>query len=65
MLFDIVEVREQAQRYLEAMYGKAVWIRKPDGFSNVVERWIFAVATCNASVGEECIKEIESFRSIR
>lgn len=65
MLFDIVEVRQQAQRYLEAMHGKAVWMRKPDSFDSPLERWVWAVATCNASIGENCITEIESFRSGR
>ena len=54
-------VRVQARRYLEARYGDAVWFRAPETFENVLERWIWAVASgAEGTLGEECIAAIET-----
>lgn len=53
-------VRTQAQRYLEARYGKDVWYRAPETFANTLERWIWAVASDAAGLAEECIAAIEA-----
>lgn len=54
-------VRGQARRYLEARYGGAVWFKAPETIDNVLERWIWAVASdCEDTVGEECIAAIEA-----
>lgn len=53
-------VREQARRYMEARFGKNVWFKAPETFGNVLERWIWSVASsAEDSVGEECIQAIE------
>lgn len=51
--------RDQARRYLEARYGKNVWFRAPETFGNVLERWIWAVASGAAELAEECMTLIE------
>ena len=56
---ELAAVRQQAQRYLEARYGKAVWYRAPETFVNMLERWIWAVASDSAGLAEECITAIE------
>jgi hypothetical protein len=54
-------VREQATRYLLAVYGKNVWYRAPETFENVLERWIWAVSSgAEATLGEDCMKVIEA-----
>jgi hypothetical protein len=52
--------RDHACRYLEARYGKSVWFLAPETFSNVLERWIWAVANNLPVVAEACIVDIES-----
>lgn len=51
--------RKQAQRYLEARYGKDVWYRAPETFDNTLERWIWAVASDVPELAEKCIAAIE------
>lgn len=53
------QVRKQARRYLEARYGKDVWFRAPETFGNLIERWIWAVASGAPVLGEEMITQIE------
>lgn len=54
-------VREQASRYLAAVYGKNVGFRAPETFDNVLERWIVAVAGGSEdTLGEECMQAIEA-----
>jgi hypothetical protein len=54
------KIRGQAKRYLEARYGEDVWFRAPETFDNVVERWIWAVASsAEDTIGEECMTAIE------
>ena len=52
-------VRNQAQRYLVARYGKNVWYRAPETFGNVLERWIWAVASNSGELAEQCMASIE------
>jgi len=52
--------KDHARRYLEARYGKSVWFRAPETFSNVMERWIWAAAGDLPVMAEECITNIES-----
>jgi hypothetical protein len=55
------KAREQARRYMEAVYGKNVWFKAPETFSNVLERWIWAVASSTEdTLGEECMTAIEA-----
>ena len=60
------EIREQATRYLTARYGTDVWYRAPETFGNMLERWIWAVASrAEDSLGEECMKAIEEHLTSR
>jgi len=52
--------KDHARRYLESIYGKSVWFRAPETFGNVLERWIWAVASDLPVMAEECITGIES-----
>ena len=53
-------VRGQARRYIEARYGTSAWFKAPETFDNVLECWIWAVASsAEETVGEECITAIE------
>jgi hypothetical protein len=54
------EIMAQARRYLEARYGKNVWFRAPETFSNILERWIWAVARDAGEIAEESIASIEA-----
>jgi hypothetical protein len=56
---DLELVRGQARRYLEARFGQEVWFRAPETFGNVTERWIWAVASAEPALAEECITAIE------
>ena len=58
-------VRRQASRYLEARYGKNVWFKAPETFDNVLERWIWAVASDAGDLAEKCMTEIEEHFSER
>lgn len=60
------KAREQARRYLEAQYGPDVWFAAPETFNNVLERWIWAVASgCEDTLGEDCITAIEAHAKAR
>ena len=52
-------VRSQARRYMEARFGKDVWFRAPETFSNILEQWIWAVASGHLDYAEARITEIE------
>lgn len=52
--------RDQASRYMEARYGKNVWFKAPETFTNAVERWIWAVASGSEALAEESISAIEA-----
>jgi hypothetical protein len=52
---EITAIRTQAQRYMVARYGENVWFRAPETFGNMLERWIWAVASDAASLAEESI----------
>ena len=58
-----ITVRTQAQRYLEARYGRDVWFRfkAPETFGNMLERWIWSVASDAPELGEACIAAIERY----
>lgn len=56
----LVGVRKQARRYLEARYGLDVWFRAPETFDNLLERWIWAVASNAPELAEESIVAIET-----
>lgn len=54
-------VREQARRYLEAAHGTGIWYKAPEAIPNVLERWIWSVASsAEAAVGEESVAAIEA-----
>ena len=52
--------QEQAARYLTAAYGPDVIYRAPETFSNLVERWIWSVASGLPDFGETCMTAIEA-----
>jgi hypothetical protein len=53
-------VRAQAQRYMRAVHGEQYAYRAPEAFPNVLERWIWAVASgAEGTLGEDCIRAIE------
>jgi hypothetical protein len=52
--------RNQARLYLEARYGKDVWFRAPETFENLVERWIWTIASGLPDPGYELISQIEA-----
>jgi hypothetical protein len=56
---ELATIRKQAQRYLEARFGGDVWYRAPETFQNVLERWIWAVASDAGGLAEECMTAIE------
>jgi hypothetical protein len=47
-----------ARRYLEAVYGPDVWFRAPETFGNLVERWIWCVASAAREHAEATMDEI-------
>lgn len=53
------QVRQQARRYMEARYGKDVWFRAPETFGNMLERWIWAVASGEMEFAGDCMTQIE------
>ncbi len=55
----LTRYQDQARRYLEARYGPDVWFRAPETFGNYVERWVWAVASLNADLAEDCMAAIE------
>lgn len=57
---ELATIRKQAQRYLEARYGKDYVYRAPETFENVLERWIWAVAAGTPELAEECMTQIEA-----
>jgi len=57
-------IRSQAKRYLEARYGESVWFKAPETFENVLERWIWSIASDAPELAEQCMTQIEQhFRS--
>lgn len=57
-------VRDQARRYMEAVYGKAIWFAAPETINNVLERWIWGVASNAPSWAEESITRIEEMAAL-
>ncbi len=55
----IEDVQDHARRYMEAVYGKSVWFAAPETFQNVLERWIWGVASDSVYWTEESIARIE------
>lgn len=55
------QVQDQASRYLIARYGESVWFRAPETFDNVLERWIWCLASGELDFAETCITQIEEF----
>lgn len=55
-----MEVRRQAHRYMQAIHGKDYVFRAPETFGNVLEQWIWSVASgVEETLGEKCIAAIE------
>jgi hypothetical protein len=54
------EIRSQAKRYLESVYGNDVWYRAPETFANLVERWIWNIASGITDYGDKVMTEIET-----
>lgn len=52
-------IRDHAKRYMEAVYGKSVWFSAPETFPNVLERWIWSVASDASDMAEKSIQRIE------
>jgi len=53
------DFQHQAQRYMEARFGKDVWFRAPETFQNILERWIWCVAGGNVDFAEKQMATIE------
>lgn len=53
------QIRDQASRYLQAVYGPDVVYRAPETFGNLVERWIWAVAAGAPQMAEASMADIE------
>lgn len=54
-------IRDQARRYMEAAHGGSVWFKAPEAFPNVLERWIWAVASGHeGTTGEQAVAAIEA-----
>jgi hypothetical protein len=59
------KIRAQAQGYLEARYGDAVWFRAPETFGPF-EHWVWAVASSEDEAAARVMGEIEQhFKSER
>ena len=52
--------QRQAFRYLSARFGPDWLYRAPESFENLVERWIWSVASGTEEFGESCIAAIEA-----
>ena len=52
-------VCDHASRYLRAVYGPDVIYRAPETFGNLVERWIWAVASQVPEMAHAAIADIE------
>jgi hypothetical protein len=53
------DVRAQAQRYLDAAYGKEWHFRAPEAFDNALERWIVYLALGSREMAADTISRIE------
>lgn len=53
------QARNQAKIILEARYGPDVWFRAPETFENLIERWIWTIASGLPDPGGEIVTEIE------
>jgi hypothetical protein len=58
-ILTVPEIRQQASRYLTARFGEEYVYRAPETFTNVLERWIWALAAGSPEMAEECISRIE------
>jgi hypothetical protein len=52
-------IRDHARRYFKAVYGPDYLYRAPETFGNLVERWIWAVASEVPEMARTSIADIE------
>lgn len=52
-------IRDHARRYLAAVYGPDYAYRAPETFGNLLERWIWAVASEVPEIAHASIADIE------
>jgi hypothetical protein len=53
------KIRDQANRYMVAVYGSDYVFRAPEAFPNILIRWIWAVAADQLDFAEEQMARIE------
>lgn len=51
--------RDMARRYMEARYDEGWMYRAPESYPNILERWLWAVASGNGELAGECMLTIE------
>ena len=56
---DLMAVQDQARRYMTARYGESVWFKAPETFPNMLERWIWAVASGHPEFADSLMTQIE------
>jgi hypothetical protein len=54
-----LQVKDQAKRYMEAVYGKDVWFKAPETFDNILVRWIWAIAASEIDFANVQMTKIE------
>jgi hypothetical protein len=57
-------IRDHANRFLRAVYGPDVVYRAPETFSNLLERWIWAVGAGVPEIAHASIADIERAMAI-
>lgn len=56
---ELKEVRDQARRYMVAMYGKDWVFRAPETFGNFIIQWVWAIASGELDFADEQMQQIE------
>jgi len=57
---DLARVRDQATRYFRAVYGDNWIYRAPEQWTNLVERWIWAVSSGDFDFAETVMANLEA-----
>jgi len=57
---DLQAFRDQAHRYMVAVYGTSYVFTAPEAFHNILVRWIWAVASGEVDFAEKQMAKIET-----
>ena len=60
---DLLKVARQAGRYFTAVHGPDWIFKAPEQWANLVERWIWAVASGDVEFSEQVMGQLEAMAS--